>query len=110
MMKYTIKTNLACRGAVDQLADQPIEGIFLVGDIILYEGCENQTDCGVDIVKLFPALHDSKRCFLKTEDWCPANGYSAEGFQQTIIPFEEGIEFLLQREAFAYLWKGCGKE
>jgi hypothetical protein len=102
MMKYVEWSALACRGAVDPLPPQPVEGRLLVGEraVLSFEG--HQSPYGEDVVSLFPAFHNGVRCWVRREEWSPAFGYSASGTSETLLSFEEGVKVFLERGVFAF--------
>jgi hypothetical protein len=55
-------------------------------------------------VDIYPAIYQGVRAWLRADTWCAESGYSAEGLQETILSFEDGVKFLLEHEAFDHLW------
>lgn len=100
---YSEKRTLACRGAVDSAPDELVEGILLVGEKSILNFYDNQSSFGEDSVSIYPAIHDGKRCWLRCEDWQPAEGYSCYGLRsEFIISFEDGVRLFLERGVFEF--------
>lgn len=102
--EFSIQKTLAQRGPVERLPESSVTGILLVGNHSLYRGEENHSHYGCDLVELYPAVHNGQHAFLLVEEWSPAEGYSASGIQETILPLEEGVKFLVEQGAFEHLW------
>lgn len=103
-MQYEEKRTLLCRGAVDQLPEEKVNGILLVGKTICqYES--NHSHYGNDVTSLAPAFQNGDRGFLIKNSWCPAPGYCAEGTEEHFISLQEGIEILIKIGAYEHLFK-----
>ena len=102
IVQYVEWQTLQNRGPVDPAPDEPVEGILLVGTKPAIHFYGNETRCGEDAISIFPAVHDGKRCFVKREEWCPSEDYSASGTQEFIVSFEEGVKIFLERGVFNF--------
>jgi hypothetical protein len=105
-MKYQIRTIIRNAGSVEQL--EPEEGTLLVGEIVLqYE--DKHFGEGCEYIRISPAFKDGQRCFFKTSEWWPGQGYCAEGIQDTILTYEDGLDILVQKGMFEGLFHSESK-
>jgi len=97
---------LACRGPVDPLPDREVDGTLLVGEKPIGEWPANHSDCGRDNVEVFPAYHNGGKAFVVREEWQPDydRGYNAQGTDEYILSFEDGVKLLLEHGAYEHLF------
>jgi len=102
-MEVTYKEvrTIANRGAIEQAEDSDIFGL-LVGDQLALKYDDNHSQYGYDAVRIYPAFYDGKRSWFKTERWYPGHGYSASGYQEIILSFEDGVKIFLERGVFSF--------
>jgi hypothetical protein len=93
---YIRWNSLACRGPIEQMEDEEVEGELLVGKKHILEWETEENLYGNDLCYLFPAINNGERCWVRRDEWEPAYGYSAEGIAEYIISFEEGLRLLIQ--------------
>ncbi len=99
------KTELEQRGANSPSCPEPVEGELMVAEKAAHEWDAHHSSSGHDECTLFPALQDGRPCWLYSEDWRPASGYSAYGTNEGLIPsFEDGVRELVRRGAFEALF------
>jgi len=103
-MHFKTKTALSQRGAVEPRPDVAVEGVLLVGGKLPFDWVEGESNYGWDRCRMAPALHQGRWSWLISRVWCPAEGYSASGKEEEIVPFEKGIEILLAHGGLAGLW------
>jgi hypothetical protein len=101
-IQYSEWHTLQCRGPVDPAPDEPVEGILLVGTKPALHFYGNQSSYGEDAISFFPAVHKGERCWIKREEWCPSEGYSASGTNEFIVPFEDGVKVFLEKGVFEF--------
>jgi len=103
-MKYELQKFLAQRGSVEQMEDEPVEGTLLVGDKILFRWNDNQSSYGYDRCTISPAFINGERCWVVEEVWESANGYNASGYEERIIDYKDGLNLLIDLDAFEQLF------
>jgi hypothetical protein len=101
-MTYTERNTLMRRGAVDQEPDVEVN-TFLLGDRSIANFEEGHGRYGCDWVGIIPAWVEGSRAFLIQQTRSPAAGYNAEGTEETIISFEEGVRLFLEKGLFEAL-------
>ena len=102
---YYEKSLLRIAGAVAQDEPDEVQGTLLVADINICEWTSDHSQYGCNYNYMYPAFHNGEKCFLITSEWEPAQGYCAEGTQDSIFSFEEGMEILLKQNAYEWMWK-----
>jgi hypothetical protein len=105
-MKYLIKETLQCRGAVDPEPPQEVSGILLMGEYPIATWETGHTNTGCDCVRIYPAIFNGGKSWVKECTWEPAAGYSASGTEEVILTFGEGVEQLLEHGSYNHLWAG----
>lgn len=94
-MQFIVKRELETRGAVDPGEPELIDGTLLVGEETVLMWTENHGPYGHDYCTLRPAFHKGNRMWLKRAIWQSAAGYSANGTQEDIMGYEEGVNLLI---------------
>ena len=97
------RTTLKKRGAVEPAPDEYVDGL-LVDDAPTGRWEEGETQYGSDAVRVYPAYHCGKKCFLVERVWSPAMGYCASGTEEEIVSFDEGVKMLLVHGAYENMW------
>jgi len=103
-MLFKEQKTLTQRGNFKQAPDEAANGTLLVGTESIANWEQGHNDYGHDNAEIFPALLNGEKCWLFAYDWQPADGYSASGYEEDIVPFDEGVKILLGRGAFEYLF------
>ena len=98
---FTQKRTLLARSAVDQAPGVPVSGTLLCSTKPVLCFVEGQTSFGEDDVQVFAAFHNGEQCWLRRATWVPSSGYSAEGVEECILPFDEGVRLFLEQGVFA---------
>ena len=99
---------LASCGPIDQLEDKEVEGTLLVGVKPIGEWKKDHSQFGHNNVDIFPAYHNGEKVFVVRETWQPDydQGYCAQGTDEYIMSFEEGVKLLLEHGAYRHLFPG----
>jgi hypothetical protein len=95
-MKYRVEKTLSQRSTVSSLPEE-VSGSLLVGEEPTAIWETGHSRYGHDRCSLFPAVHDGHRVWVLRRRWCAADGYSACGVSEEILPFEVGKELLAGR-------------
>lgn len=99
-IKYVRIFTLQCRGPIDSMPDRPVDGILLSAETPCLTFHDNHSQAGADLVALYPAFHNGAQCWIRSETWQPAHGYSAIGITSEVIPMDEGVRILVERGVF----------
>ena len=102
--KFVEIRTLAQRGTVNSLPHIEVEGNLLVAELPIARWEESHNEYGHDRARLFPAWHDGGRAWLLRKDWIAAFGYCAEGAEEQILGFEEGVRLVLSLGLFDRLF------
>ena len=102
ILEYVLKRFLEPRTAVDEGPDIEVKGLLLVSKIYVLKYWANQSSTGCDCVYVYPAIHNGKKKFVLRSIWCPVEGYSASGTQETIISLNAGIKLLVEHDVFQF--------
>lgn len=104
-MKFKEKNYLEQRDSTSQLSPEEISGKSLLVGTCIATWNEGHTEYGFDDVEIFPAYHDGEKAFLISRDWNASAPYCAEGTEEEIISFKEGVNLLLSKGAYEHLFK-----
>lgn len=103
-MKFIEQFTLACRGPIEQLEDEAVSETLLVGDRAVAEWEDGHTHAGYDCVQLRPAYYGGRRSWLVARRWCPGHGYSAEGYEESVVDLETGVRLAIEHGCIDHLF------
>ena len=101
-MTYRERATLLRRDACNQAPPEETE-TFLIGNRMIAEYEENHSSYGCDVTRMYPAWKEGKRAFLLDRGCNPAQGYSAEGTEEVLISFEDGLRIILEKGLYGAL-------
>lgn len=104
-MKSKRKTRMRNRGPVDPLPSEPVDGVLLVGVETVEFETHTIPRVGCDVTSFAPALHNGQHCWLRTDHWDPAPGYTASGIQDSLVTAQEGREIVTKAGFLAFVRK-----
>lgn len=103
-LKYIIKKTLACRGAIDQMADESIKNL-LVADMCIARWDADQNSYGHNEVSIYPGFLKGEPAFLIKRYWISSAGYSCTGLTgENILNFEQGVKLLIENGAYKHMF------
>jgi len=103
-VNYVERNSLMQRDSTRSIEDLPVD-TWLTGDlkIIIFE--ENHSEFGCDACALYPAFVNGKKAFHVIRNWDAAHGYCAEGVEEELISFSQGVKLLVRLGAYEWIFK-----
>jgi len=100
-LRFVEQNTLKTRGPVDSQPDEECE-MFLRSETSVLRWESGHSRAGYDVNDLFPAWIGGKRGFMLRRMWWALSPYSAEGTQDVLLSFEQGVKILIEQGVYDF--------
>jgi hypothetical protein len=100
-IRFIEQSTLKTRSGVSSEPDIEVK-TFLRSDVSVLRWESGHNVAGYDVNNLFPAWVKGKRAFMLRRSWRALSPYNAEGTQEDLLTFKEGVKILIEQGVYDF--------